>query len=49
MNKKRKEIAEKTEDNQSSMRNEIVLTIVVLLISIVVGFFIGKYLFELVH
>ncbi len=39
----------KKEKNLTSNQKEIIITIIVLLASIVVGFLIGKYLFELMY
>lgn len=39
----------KKENKLTSNQKEIIITIIVLLASIVVGFLIGKYLFELMY
>lgn len=33
----------------TSSQKEIIITIIVLIVSILIGFFIGKYLFELMY
>ena len=40
---------EKKKVEFNSKQKEIIITIIVLIVSVLVGFFIGKYLFELMY
>ena len=43
-------MAEKKEKSKlTAKQKEIIITIIVLMLSIAIGFFIGKYLFELIY
>ncbi len=42
-------MAKKEKSKLSARQKEIIFTIIVLLVSVIVGFFIGKYLFDIMH
>jgi len=44
-----KESNKETKNKLTSKQKEIMITIIVLVFSIAIGFFIGKYLFELMY
>ena len=48
MEKEEKEL-EKKECKLTPKQKELIITVIVLLLAIVVGFFIGKWLFEVLH
>lgn len=48
-NNKGKELSIESKGEPISKQKEIIVTIVVLIASILIGFFIGKYLFELMY